>query len=90
MVNEIILFPHSDPEAQPRGGPKADISETFRSSFRGCGGRFQSWNGIVLGWVGGVARTPTWLDPELTGLPGARTAVGIHVSGRVPVLDDQC
>ena len=34
-----ILFSHSDPEAQPWGGPKADISETFRSTFRGCGGR---------------------------------------------------
>ncbi len=33
------IFTHSDPEAQPRGGPKADISETFRSTVRGCGGR---------------------------------------------------
>ncbi len=35
----LLIFTHSDPEAQPRGGPKADISETFRSTVRGCGGR---------------------------------------------------
>ena len=39
-------------------------------------------------WV--VSRTPTWLDPESTGLPGAQTAVGIHSRGRVPALVDQC
>ena len=27
------------------------------------------------------------LDPELTGLPGVRSAVGIHSSGRGPVLE---
>ena len=27
------------------------------------------------------------LDPELTGLPGERPAVGIHGSGMVPVLE---
>ena len=27
------------------------------------------------------------LDPELTGLPGVRPAVGIHGSGRAPVLE---
>ena len=32
-----------------------------------------------------VSRTPTWLDPELTGLPGATAAVGNHGGGRVPV-----
>ena len=35
----LLMFSHSDHEAQPRGGPKADISETFRSTVRGSGGR---------------------------------------------------
>ena len=35
----LLIFTHSDPEAQPRGGFKADFSETFRSTVRGCGGR---------------------------------------------------
>ena len=39
IINKLIIFAHSDPEAQPRGGPKADISETFRSTVRGGGGR---------------------------------------------------
>ena len=34
----MLIFIPSDPEAQHRGGLKADISETFRSTFRGCGG----------------------------------------------------
>ena len=28
-----------------------------------------------------VLWTPTWLDPELTGLPGANFAVGAHALG---------
>ena len=35
-------------------------------------------DGFVVSW------TPTWLDPEPTGLPGANLAVGIHSQGRVP------
>ena len=30
------------------------------------------------------------LDPELTGLPGVRPAVGFYGSGREPVLDVRC
>ena len=35
--------------------------------------------GCVVSW------TPTWLDPELTGLPRANLAVGNHSQVRVPV-----
>ena len=31
----IIIFTHSDHEAQPWGGPKADISEAFRPTGNG-------------------------------------------------------
>ena len=36
-----------------------------------------------------VSRTPTWLDPESTGLPGVQIAVGIHSNRRVPGLEYQ-
>ena len=40
--------------------------------------------GCVVLWA------PTWLDPELTGLPGVTLAVSIHSWGRVPVHVPGC
>ena len=32
---QIKCFPHSDPKAQPSGGPKADFSDAFRPTGNG-------------------------------------------------------
>ena len=37
-INQLILFSHSDPKAQPWGGPKADISEAFGPTGNGGAG----------------------------------------------------
>ena len=68
----INLFSHSDPKAQPWGGLKADISEAFRPTFRGCGGRAPAYYYFNKTWP--------WLGPA-TAIVLAYVAFGMARHG---------